>query len=105
MNTPARRMKGNAIRRACSLIPRGARSRSITGAVGAIFRLIPESQRFSVLLNLSRCQPRDRLGALQEAAVAVLEGRITPAGAIATFYQRQARHRRREVPISQFVPA
>ena len=77
----------------------------MAGAVRAVFRLIPESQRLSVLINLSRCPVQDRPGALQEAALAVLEGRITPAGAIATFYQRQLRHRRREVSISQLVLA
>lgn len=71
------------------------------GATRAIMELIPVNQRASVRLNLARCDRQDREDALQEAAVAVLEDRITPAGAIATFQQRQARHHRRYVPISQ----
>jgi len=74
----------------------------MAGAIAAIIKLIPTEHRPSVLMNLSRCAPQDRRGALQEAAVAALEGRITPAGAVATFARRQIRCRCREIPLSQF---
>ena len=89
--------------RAYALIARGKGPLPLTGAVAAVIRLIPARQRRSVLMNLSRCVPQDRQGALQEAALAVLEGRITPAGAIATFSGRQSRSRSREIPVSQLL--
>ena len=67
----------------------------------AIMELIPKSQRASVRMNLARCHWQDREDALQEAVLAVLEGVVTPAGAIATFRYSQVRHRRCELPVSQ----
>ena len=99
----ARLSSRSADRRAYALVARGNGPMPLTGLVAAVIRLIPARQRRSVLMNLSRCVPQDRPGALQEAALAVLEGRITPAGAIATFCRRQIRTRSREVPISQLL--
>ena len=67
----------------------------------AIMKLIPKNQRASVRMNLARCHWQDREDALQEAALAALEGLVTPAGAIARFQYSQARFRRCEVPVSQ----
>ena len=77
------------------------RSEQPMGVTETIMNLIPKGQMTSVRMNLARCHWQDREDALQEAAVAVLEGVITPAGAIATFQSSQARHRSRQTPISQ----